>query len=158
DPEGPNPIGQGPGGGSPGPQNPQGPEIDDAQLAGSLRLSPYLVTVRKPKALSEQANKGLKWLTARQNTHSGGGQGVQGAEFGRFGGQGAQQFPDPSNLPDTCMATLALVRAGGSPKSGEFAKPILKAIDFVCTKVENADADSLNLNPPPKNTGTKAMP
>src|SRR5439155_10093847 len=42
-----------------------------------------------------------------------------------------------------CMAALALLRAGNTPKEGVYADNLLKAIDFICKQIEKADKDSL---------------
>jgi hypothetical protein len=46
-------------------------------------------------------------------------------------------------MADTCMATMALMRSGNTPRSGEYARAVQKALDFIMTEVENSDRDSL---------------
>jgi hypothetical protein len=41
------------------------------------------------------------------------------------------------------MATLALLRAGHTPKEGKYAKNVVKAIEFICDHIEKSDQKSL---------------
>jgi hypothetical protein len=50
---------------------------------------------------------------------------------------------DKPNVADTCIATLALMRAGSTPAQGEHARAIRRALDFLCAEVENSDSMSL---------------
>ena len=121
----------------PEPEPPPIPVVTDVQLAGSQRLGPYLVTVRKPKAPTTTVKGGLKWLQ-HGSTAAGprgvsaimglalrGGAGIPGVGFRRGGlPRGGQA---QSNVPDTCIATLALIRSGSSPKEGLYANNILQS-------------------------------
>lgn len=93
----------------------------------------------KPKSLSENVNKGLAFLASLQHKNGGWSQGEESAQMGHSG----DPLRDIPNVADTCMATLALLRAGNSPKEGIYADNVLKAIDFICNQVEKADKDSL---------------
>jgi hypothetical protein len=44
---------------------------------------------------------------------------------------------------NTCIATLALLRSGHTPKDGKYAQNVARAIAFICKNVEKADGDSL---------------
>ncbi len=92
-----------------------------------------------PKPLSENVKKGLAWLIEQQNNDGGWGQGEESSNMGR----GMDQVKDLSNVADTAMATLALIRAGSTPAQGPHKQHILKAINFVCDSVEAADDQSL---------------
>src|SRR5262249_7428959 len=50
---------------------------------------------------------------------------------------------DPSDVGDTCIALLALIRAGSTPKEGEYAKQVAKGVQFLLGKIDKADKDSL---------------
>jgi hypothetical protein len=47
------------------------------------------------------------------------------------------------SVADTCMAALALIRSGSTPSKGPYAENVLKAINFICSQVEEADEKSL---------------
>src|SRR5262249_9345044 len=64
----------------------------------------------------------------------------------RTGGQGRVEganVQDPSDVADTCMATLALLRAGHTPREGAYAGNVARAVEFICGRVDKADKDSL---------------
>jgi hypothetical protein len=98
----------------------------------------------KPKPLSSNTKKGLEYLIEQQNSNGGWGQGGgwrQGSQGrARVEDKDAKDTPD---LANTCIAALALIRAGNTTETGEYAKQLAKAVDFICARVENADADSL---------------
>jgi hypothetical protein len=97
----------------------------------------------KPKPLSDSVKRGLKYL-AEQQLDSGGWSQGGGWRVGDGGGriEGAQ-VSDPADVGNTAIATLALIRAGNTPKEGEYAKNVARAVAFMCAKVEKADKDSL---------------
>ena len=107
-----------------------------AASTGQTAAAPASV---KPKPLSENVNKGLAFLVSQQHPNGGWSQGEESAQMGHSG----DQVKDIPNVADTCMATLALLRAGNTPKEGIYADNVLKAIDFICKQVEKADKDSL---------------
>ncbi|HEV8062655.1 MAG TPA: hypothetical protein VGP68_22435 [Gemmataceae bacterium] len=97
----------------------------------------------KPKPLSDSIKHGLAYLVSQQHKDGGWGQGGgwrQGAQGGRVEGANVE---DPSDVADTCIATLALLRAGSTPTKGEYANNIANALEFICSHVEKADSDSL---------------
>ncbi len=91
-----------------------------------------------PKPLSDEIKKGVEWLVEHQLKNGAWG---QGEESGRMGGGG--QLKDTPSVTDTCMAALALIRAGHTPADGEFAKNVLRAVEFVCGEIEESDKESL---------------
>jgi hypothetical protein len=99
--------------------------------------------VIKPKPLSESVQRGLKYLVEQQLENGGWNQGG-GWRVGAGGGreEGAQ-VQDPADIGNTCIATLALLRAGNTPKEGPYSKNVTRAVAFICSKVENADKDTL---------------
>jgi len=91
-----------------------------------------------PKPLSEQAKKGLAWLVKHQLPDGGWSQGERSLDQYREG-----ELGDQSNVADTCMAALALLRAGGTPANGEYANNLLAAANFICGQVEKAPREGL---------------
>ncbi|HLJ97879.1 MAG TPA: prenyltransferase/squalene oxidase repeat-containing protein [Gemmataceae bacterium] len=112
-----------------------------AEPAGATVGSETAATVSpvQPKPLSENVKKGLAYLASQQHANGGWSQGEESAQMGDSGGK----VRDIPNVGDTCMAALALVRAGNTPKEGQYADHLLKAIDFICTQVEKANTDTL---------------
>ena len=91
-----------------------------------------------PKPLSKHVKAGTKWLIEHQLNQGAWGQGEESAEMG-----GGSQLKDVPSVADTCMAALALIRAGNTPTKGEYAKNLLHAVEFVCGEIEESDKDSL---------------
>jgi hypothetical protein len=46
-------------------------------------------------------------------------------------------------VANTCLATLALLRAGNTPRTGPYARNVANAVEFICGHVTRADKDSL---------------
>ena len=118
------------------------PEPKTESKDGSLGRKESVPAVH-PKPLTSSAKKGLAYLVSQQNENGGWGQGGGwriGAKGDRIEGP---EVKDPPDLADTCIATLALLRAGNSPKHGIHAKSVAKAIDFISKFVEKSDKDSL---------------
>lgn len=92
----------------------------------------------EPKPLSENVNKGLKWLVDHQLPNGAWGQGEESAQMG-----GGAKLKDIASVGDTAIAALALLRSGSTPAKGEYSEPLLKATLFVCSEVEQSDTDSL---------------
>jgi hypothetical protein len=102
----------------------------------------------EPKPLSDGVKKGLEYLVQQQHENGGWGQGggwrLNGEGQGRVEGA---EVKDPPDVGNTCIAALALIRAGNTPAKGPHAKQLAKAIDFIETHVEQADTDSLFVTP-----------
>lgn len=98
-----------------------------------------LAAAVKAKPLSKEVNKGLSWLVEHQLPNGGWGQGEEAVTMGT----GMEAYRDKGNVADTCMGALALIRAGSTPSSGPHQKSISKALDFVLSEIERADANSL---------------
>lgn len=99
----------------------------------------------KPKPLSEQVKKGLAYLVSQQHANGGWGQGG-GWRTGEQGGRvEGPQVQDPPDVANTCMAALALLRAGNTPTSGPYARNVANAIEFICSHIDRADGDSLHI-------------
>ncbi len=106
-------------------------------------------TSNEPKAPArspdEALAKGLEYLLAQQHADGGWGQGggwrqSTGKGGGRVEGQNVE---DPSDLGNTCVSLVTLIRAGHSPASGTHREAAAKAFDFICAHVEQTDQDSL---------------
>lgn len=102
----------------------------------------------KPKELSDAVKRGLDYLAGLQNEDGGFGQGG-GWRLNKDGGQRIDEAAakDRSDVGNTCMAALAFIRAGNTPKTGSYSKQLVKAIEFVESNVESADKDSLYVTP-----------
>jgi hypothetical protein len=119
-----------------------------------------------PKSLSEQVEKGLAYLLSQQHEDGGWGQGGgwrQAIQASSPNAPSSQEKPsstarpavavggrvegkevaDPSDVGNTCIAAMALLRAGSSPSEGPHAKQLARAVDFICRKVEASDTESL---------------
>jgi hypothetical protein len=95
----------------------------------------------EPKKLSANVNKGLAWLAQQQLEGGGWGQGDESARMG----DSNQKLRGAANVADTAMAALALMRAGSTPTSGEYATNVRRAVEFVCASVEKSDENSLSV-------------
>ena len=93
----------------------------------------------KPKKLSENVKKGLRWLVEHQHKNGGWSQGEESAHMGRS----MDKVKDKPNVADTCAAVLALIRSGGKPSKGRYAKNILRGVKYVISEVQESDANSL---------------
>lgn len=107
----------------------------EARSSEDRRLAPS--TSAKP--LSPQVKKGLDWLIEHQLPNGAWGQGEESRQMG----SSMAHLTDKGNVADTCMATLALIRAGSSPSSGPHATAIQRALGFVMGEIEESDRDSL---------------
>lgn len=99
----------------------------------------------KPKELGDSVKKGIEYLVGQQHDNGGFGQGG-GWRLANEGGAGrveGKEVKDPPDLGNTCVAALALIRAGNSPKEGTYTKQLTKAIEFIETSIEASDTDSL---------------
>ena len=95
-----------------------------------------------PKPLSEQVKRGVKWLVEHQLKRGAWGQGEESVQMG-----GGSQMKDVPSVADTCMATLALIRAGNTPVQGEYTQNVLHAVEFICGEIEESNKDSLFVTP-----------
>ncbi len=107
------------------------PEGGDAQQGA--------VKAVEPKPLGDAVKKGLDWLAKTQNPDGGWAQGEESSAMGH----GMEGVRDVSNVGDTCMAILAMLRAGYRPGDGEWGERMMKGVAFVCGQIEESDQDSL---------------
>jgi hypothetical protein len=98
-----------------------------------------------PKPISNSAQKGLSYLVAQQHSDGGWGQGG-GWRTGSATTQGrveGENIPDPADLGNTCVALLALVRAGNTPEKGEYSQNVTRGARFVVERVEKTQNETL---------------
>jgi hypothetical protein len=97
-----------------------------------------------PRPLSDAVKKGLKWLADNQNPDGGWSQGGGWRTGGQGGGRvEGKEVADPSDVGNTCMALMALIRAGNTPTEGEYREHVKKGLKFVCAQIEKAKGDDL---------------
>ena len=58
---------------------------------------------------------------------------------------GGEAFRDKPDVADTCIAALALIRSGSTPREGPYKDAVAKAVRFVRSQVEASDAKSLDV-------------
>lgn len=104
--------------------------------------NPSWTTAVEPKPLSSAARRGLAWLVATQHSDGGWGQGEESIEM-RGGGIAAPGAREPSNVADSAIALLALLRGDRDGASGPYAEAIRGGLRFVCASVEDSDAESI---------------
>ena len=100
-------------------------------------------TAVPPKALSDHVAKGLAWLVEHQHPNGGWSQGEEAATMHPGGGK---QFTDTPNVADTCIAALALLRAGHTPESGTYKEAVARAVKYVRSQVDASAPDSLDVS------------
>jgi hypothetical protein len=89
--------------------------------------------------INSSALRGIDYLVERQNSDGSWSQGEESKYMASVG----QRNGDIHNVADTCMAALALVRAGNLPDSGKYAGSVARAVNYVCKTIEDSDQDSL---------------
>lgn len=107
----------------------------DPQLDPSL--PPARRTAVDPKPLSDTVKRGLAWLVQHQLDNGSWGQGDEAA------GMRGSATNAGANVADSSMALIALLRAGHTPRSGEYAKAVAKGLDYVLSEIEQSDDGSL---------------
>ncbi len=90
------------------------------------------------KPLGTAVKKGLAYLVAQQMPNGGWAQGEESQQM-----RGSGEPSAVANVGDTCIAALALVRAGNTPKDGPYAENVAKAVTFICGQVEKSSKDDL---------------
>ena len=118
-----------------------------APAAGTATSSPSEESRKpiKPKELSDSVKKGLAYLVSQQNDEGGFGQGGGWRlnADGKSGRVEGQDVKDPADVGNTCMAALALIRAGNTPREGKYSRQLIKAVEFIEKHVESADKESM---------------
>jgi hypothetical protein len=101
---------------------------------------PVWKTAVDPKPLSANVKKGLAWLAEHQLPNGGWGQGEESAQMR---GSSVDRLRDQANVADTCIAALALIRAGNTPIDGLYKDAVARAVRYVVGQIEESDAQSL---------------
>ena len=98
-----------------------------------------------PKPITEQITKGLAYLAKIQNADGGWGQGG-GWRVNTAGGSGrvtADKAEDRSDVGNTCITMMAILRSGSDFRTGSYAEHLRKGAEYIMKTVEAADEDSL---------------
>jgi len=106
------------------------------------RGSKHWTTAVTPKPLSGGVKKGLDWLVEHQLPGGGWGQGEESQQM-RGNREGTEPLRDTPDVADTCIAALALLRSGSTPREGIYRDAIVKAVGYVRSQVEASDSESL---------------
>ena len=96
----------------------------------------------EPKTLSESVLKGFVYLINQQHANGGWSQGGGWRSRSDGGRMEGPDIADPPDVANTCVATLALLRGGHLPCTGEFSANIVRALEFIMTSVEASDGES----------------
>jgi len=101
----------------------------------------------KPKELSETVKKGLAYLAANQQKDGGWNQGG-GWRVGTNGNARVEgsNVVDPSDIGNSSLVMLALLRAGNTPVEGQYKEAMAKGLTFVLAQVEKSDSSSLAIS------------
>jgi hypothetical protein len=122
--------------------------------ASTTRRSSKVAPVPQDNSNNENARSpedalatGLKYLLDQQHSDGGWGQGGGWRQnISKNGNGGRVEGPnvmDPSDLGNTCVSLVTLLRAGESPLQGAHREAAQKAFEYICKQVENADPNSL---------------
>jgi hypothetical protein len=114
-------------------QNPDG-----KTTVGVGQGSKTWTTAIEPKPLSRNVKKGLDWLVEHQLPGGGWGQGEESAQM-----RGNESLKDTPNVADTCIAVLALIRSGSTPREGLYRDAIVKGVRYVRHQVDESDSQSI---------------
>ena len=118
----------------------------DAQIRAESAIDSTLA--RRPP--DEALRAGLEYLIKQQQADGGWNQGGgwrQSNDKQHGGRVEGANVEDPSDLGNTCVSLMALLRAGQGSAEGKFREATSKAFEFICRLVENADDDSLYATP-----------
>jgi hypothetical protein len=128
------------------------PEIAPAPHAAKELIPVRITDVRaetkfavKPKELSAAVKKGLEYLVKNQQEDGGWNQGGGWRIGNNNNGQRIEgaNVEDPSDIGNTSLALLTLIRTGSTTTEGEYKDAVKKGLKFVLTRLEKADKDSL---------------
>lgn len=120
---------------------------EPAKKSGSSKIHSREASEQRPvPTQADSENRGLQYLLKQQHEDGGFGQGGGWRQDTHKGGGSrieSQDLADPSDMGNTCISLMSLVRAGQTPKNGEQRESATRAFEFVCGNVERSDEDSL---------------
>jgi hypothetical protein len=111
---------------------------DGKNHAAAGQGSKTWTTAIEPKPLNQNVKKGLDWLVEHQLPGGGWGQGEESAQM-----RGNESLKDTPNVADTCIAVLALIRSGSTPREGLYRDAIVKGVRYVRLQVDESDSQSI---------------
>jgi hypothetical protein len=123
-------------------QEPAAPPAASGAKAADRAATAWTTAV-EPKPLSKSVKKGLDWLVEHQLPGGGWGQGEESLHM-RGGGR-PDSLKDTPDVADTCIAALALIRSGSTPREGLYRDAVAKAVRYVRSQVESSDSQSLSV-------------
>jgi Prenyltransferase and squalene oxidase repeat len=118
---------------------------EPARRAAEDQIVSKTTTKMAARTPDEAVKSGLEYLLKQQQKDGGWGQGGGWRQGGGKSGarvEGAN-VEDPSDLGNTCVSLVTLLRAGESPAEGAQREAARKAFEFICQQVEQADEKSL---------------
>jgi Prenyltransferase and squalene oxidase repeat len=103
----------------------------------------------EPRSAEDALKKGIEYLLKQQQPDGGWGQGGGWRQdLNKTGGRvDDKKAEDPSDVGNTCVSLMALVRNGDTSAKGDHKDSAAKAFDFICRYVEKADEDSIYVTP-----------
>ena len=119
-----------PGRQGPGAEVKTGPEVGPG--------SKTWTTAVEPKPLSQNVKKGSTGWSSINSLAAGG---VRGRS--RHKCAAAASLKDTPNVADTCIAVLALIRSGSTPREGLYRDAIVKGVRYVRLQVDESDSQSI---------------
>lgn len=137
------------------------PKKAEQDKAGLSPLPKSTTRAPRPKVLSRSVFAGIKFLVGQQQANGGWSGGEMFGGFGLLGGapglglaggrpgvrpRGKPALPGAqTDVANTSIATLALLRAGYTPRKGMYSVNLRKAVAYVCGEIEKSDAATLSL-------------
>src|SRR5450432_4407924 len=94
----------------------------------------------KNDPVSLAVEKGLKWLVSTQGKDGGWGQDGGETSYVR---QGERLESNGNDVANTAVVAEALLHNGTTATRGEYREPLLRAVNFILTRVEQSPAEGL---------------
>lgn len=100
--------------------------------------TPEKKSLVEPKPLTQTVENGLAWLAKNQLPDGSWGQGEESASMGTN-----ENMAYKGSVADSCIAILALYRAGSTPTQGPYKDNVSRGVDSVIDQVMASDPESL---------------